>query len=378
MNINLNNYEEYFLLYADKELSDREKKAVEDFVQENLHLSGEFASIQNTVILPDESLEYAEKSSLIKSGFLPNIHENNYREIFMLYHDGELPVPERQETEKFLLSHPYLQEEFNLLGLARIQPETLLFPGKKLLYKKVAAIRPGRLIFFRVMAAASFAGLVIWASLFFSSTNGNEDPVVVQALPKPGENRPLTGERNKLQKENIAESMTDAAKTGGDAATPATKSNKYGEMAASLPPQKSLPRVRAKSKPADTLATHIIAAEDLEENMAIADKRMEEQLLTKISPKEIPLPVTTKLSASSHLDIDETEIINKQETLARTAKYIDVEQEESNGLFLNISANSLQKTKLGIFLKKAKRVAERNDPIRRLFAGEEDQVVVNR
>ncbi len=46
MTINRNNYEEYFLLYIDRELADGERQMVEDFVRRHPDLEKELAALK--------------------------------------------------------------------------------------------------------------------------------------------------------------------------------------------------------------------------------------------------------------------------------------------------------------------------------------------
>ena len=81
MNINLNNYEEYFLLYADNELSEKEKYEVENFVKQFPEFEEEFNMLKLTINFPDESVSLMDKSFLLKkeSSF---ITEKNYEKVF--------------------------------------------------------------------------------------------------------------------------------------------------------------------------------------------------------------------------------------------------------------------------------------------------------
>ena len=66
MQINRQSYEEFFLLYADGELNESEKKAVEEFINVNPDLAGEFSLIQETVMQPDASIIFENKELLFK------------------------------------------------------------------------------------------------------------------------------------------------------------------------------------------------------------------------------------------------------------------------------------------------------------------------
>ena len=52
MTINRNNYEEYFLLYIDRELNRDEQLMVEDFVRLHPDLEKEFNLLKQTIALP--------------------------------------------------------------------------------------------------------------------------------------------------------------------------------------------------------------------------------------------------------------------------------------------------------------------------------------
>lgn len=56
MKINTTNYEEYFLLYIDNELSDEQKVAVENFVEENPVYKKVLSLLQQSVIAPEKIL----------------------------------------------------------------------------------------------------------------------------------------------------------------------------------------------------------------------------------------------------------------------------------------------------------------------------------
>ena len=63
--INIHNYEEYFLLYTDKELTSTQKEEVEQFVLQHPQLQDEFLLLQSVKLLP-EDIECPDKGRLYK------------------------------------------------------------------------------------------------------------------------------------------------------------------------------------------------------------------------------------------------------------------------------------------------------------------------
>jgi hypothetical protein len=60
-----------------------------------------------------------------------NISRTNYEEYFLLYVDDELNEDERLSVEKFLIAHPDLQAELDLLFNTRLSPETIHLEDKE-------------------------------------------------------------------------------------------------------------------------------------------------------------------------------------------------------------------------------------------------------
>lgn len=80
MSINKTNYENYFLLYIDQELSASDQAAVENFVQENPEYANELASLQKAKMVPGTIL-YTNKALLYRlpelEATLPQDFKNN-------------------------------------------------------------------------------------------------------------------------------------------------------------------------------------------------------------------------------------------------------------------------------------------------------------
>ena len=139
MKIDRHNYEEYFLLYIDNELTVEQMKQVELFVAENPDLEEELVMLQQSRLIPDDSVVFDDKRLLMKEESDSFINMNNYEEWLVSYVDNEVNEEQRIAVEKFAGRHPEVQEELNLFQQTKLQPEKIFFSDKQVLYKREKA-----------------------------------------------------------------------------------------------------------------------------------------------------------------------------------------------------------------------------------------------
>jgi hypothetical protein len=176
MNITRFNYEEYFLLYTDNELTPAERRAVEEFVQENPDLREELSMLQQATLRADRKIVFDDKASLLKNSAPANpVNESNYEEYFILYGDNELTNEEKDLVEQFVYRHPQYQSEFEILQQARLEPEmSTLFPDKKLLYRSEKDERVVVIRWWKIAAAAAILVFIGTGAWFFLNNNDNK------------------------------------------------------------------------------------------------------------------------------------------------------------------------------------------------------------
>ncbi len=186
MNINYHNYEEYFILYMDNELSGDERRMVEAFVQQHPELKEELDLLLHYKLMPDTSVIYSGKEDLMKetqtagqAGGDVNITLSNYEEWLVLYLDNELTSGQKAIVDKFLAANPAIQQEFILLRRTQLQPETIIFADKASLYRKEEKVKPMAVRWWRLAAAAVLLlGVGITVALFVNKKSDGGDEIV--------------------------------------------------------------------------------------------------------------------------------------------------------------------------------------------------------
>ncbi len=183
INIDRNNYEEFFLLYLDGELSPEEQQAVEAFAALHPDLSEEL-DVLLTTKLDSEPLLYSDKESLLSHHIKGSFIDDN----LLLFLDGELPATEAEKVAQRIKTEKDYNEQYAQLKKATLDSaETIPCPFKKELYHITEKeIRP---IFWLRVAVAVI--LVLSGGVFWLSQNQSTQNLPPVVASKPVQNKPV-------------------------------------------------------------------------------------------------------------------------------------------------------------------------------------------
>ncbi|MEP6582839.1 MAG: hypothetical protein ABJA90_01175, partial [Ginsengibacter sp.] len=369
--INRNNYEEYFLLFADNELTDYEKIEVLKFIRENRDLEREFKMIQDTICKPDSVL-MEDKINLLKGAETHFITEKNYEEIFVLYHDGELNDKEKNITELFVSKHPVLQEEFDAIRSARVTADDWVrFSGKKNLYRKEKSGRVIPLIFWRSIAAAVFLGFGVWIFQAYYQ-QPDQQPAVVKT------EKPVRKIQPSILKDVPQSKPTEDI---------ITKENQNSTIAVKERPSYKKEVLKRIEKVEENKSSYVKStnnkkkidihkdevAEDIQPEVAVIQNKIKNMPQSKAIE-------TSDISFAGDIEVKPIQNVNESKSAmqAQAVSYItDANAKNENYVFYNITTEEFRKSKVGGFLKKVKRIVERNNPVSRIFSGNEKQIASN-
>ena len=339
MNINRHNYEEFFLLYVDGELSAPERKLVELFVQENADLANELQMFEQTK-LPTETMLFADKSTLYKTDTgLVNL--NNYEENFLLYIDDELTGTEKKEVEKFVLHHPQLQQEFLLLQETKLQPETIVFANKASLYKK----EKDRVVYFtwqRLSVAAAFIAFTVLVWNIFSTNKSSNNNIAVVNNPLPAAKKIQQVTDAATQHQEVAPSNTIAVTNNKDVA--------------------SVTKINAGVKQDATQATQKTIVHPIENNQSLINENAKQEpvIASTINPKNNIGSDVINVAPNQTKTITASTDANTKSLVQNTVyKELDTDDDTKNNK-LYIGNMGINKDKVRGLLKRASHVFDKS------------------
>ena len=378
MNIDRHNYEEFFLLYVDNELSAAERKTVELFVQQNPDLHKELLMFQQS-ILPGDKIVFENKNELLKTGGFAELQEK-----LLLFTDDELSLSERKEIETVLASDTVAAAEWNILQQTKLQPDTaIIFADKQSLYRREGARVVG-IKWWRVAAAAVLLSFGIWAGVEFYKnsssikSNGGEivkgnkeqpkqnkknemvSPVFVEPQPEK-QTAPETIVNNTPQKkspERITEKNNTIAKKNNTTSVTTTK-QKVND------PKDAIVVIKEDNKkPGNNLPKPLENINNNSSNKTlIADVQ---PLITEkknaVAKNDIGVNKMDKQSEPVNTTTDK--LIEPSNVYAKNALYSNSDEAKNDNKVLYMDEENVKRSKVGGFLRKLKRVIERNTNIK--------------
>lgn len=332
MNINLHNYEEFFLLYADNELSAEEKQAVERFVEAHPDLQAELEMIQQTILTPGNEVFFNEKESLFRTTDTDSlVNLTNYESYFVQYTDDELNNEEKAATELFVYKHPECQEEFELIQKTRFEPDThIQFPDKNLLYRSTREAKPVIAIWIRYAAAAI---ILLLAGLFWLQQERPAGSLPAQPI---AQQKPAAVAKDPVQEPVVTDQQAVAE-------NPSPKMKQTAEPAHQL---------RTISAPIN----RPLENQKSETPVAAPDELLASQDEHRLSPAEI------KPLASNDLPTEKITVPLVEDKPAATAPIFARQAEKEDYIYVASEPSGTKKPLRGL-LRKASRFVEQNNPL---------------
>ena len=342
MNINRHNYEEFFLLYVDNELSAAERNAVELFVQENADVKEELSLLLQTVYTPNEVI-FDNKNALLKDDF--TVMQQN----LLLYIDDELSTAEKINIEKTVTADAVFNKELSILQQTKLQPDTsIVFAHKNLLYRKESGNVIG-LPWRRIAAAAILLGFGTWAIV--ATFNKKQEGIVTIT----NNITPLTPQTNGATINpaitSPQNSITENASSKNDAIT-ATTSPKNNSTENILQQKESNIAAAKENK---ITPGKILPKPDYEK---INNTGSNEIAIASVKPV---ITATDKINSGNKAPVE----VNSNNTIDEPASgyALNTNFSETNA-GESFAEEDKKKTRLGGFFRKVKRVVERNTNVK--------------
>lgn len=357
MNINRNNYELYFLMYVDNELSLDDRDAVVIFVNKNPDLEIELDLLQGTT-LPSEEITFVPKTLLYKNA----TEAVSVQQSLLLHLDNELSVSDAVTVQSQITSNALIDAEWNILQKTKLDAkERIIFRDKRLLYRHSNNIV--RLKFWRVAAAAILAGTGLFIGISIYNKN-------IQANRNIATNKPVEF-NNKVKGSSVTISIIPANKTNPIIATNTNKrDSEVGNKNSSTGINKASDDI-VYGKNDNTISQKYILkninTEPGIQTAPIVKNKEEDFYIDKSKEVKIEKPVNDIVkvippsgSNEINMDLKDTEIGEVRESFARLA----INEAGSNNRILYMDEDKVSRSRLGGLFRKVKRVVERNTKIK--------------
>ncbi len=344
MLITRNNYETFFLLYADNELCAEEQLTVENFITDNEDLRGELDFILAAIVVADNEV-FKQKDSLYKNSFV----DGSLQEKLLLKVDNELRVDELSGLDKTLLVDQAAREEEQMLLATKLDAgEVVIYPFKELLYKK----QRDTVVVFRMIRWAAAAVLIGFGLFFgFSVYNKNTLPhntVAVKTTIKPA---------NKIQSNTAIKQEQNVAILNASTKDETNNKNQKVLVATKLVTiNKNITPKVVEEKILVVEQTALASNKEVKKVVSPSDN-IEAENLNQTSIASI-----TKREKVQTASFTNDNIVPLETTYAQAVSF--TEMEKSNNKILYMDEEDVKRSKVGGVFKKFKRMIERTAKIK--------------
>ena len=342
MLITRNNYETFFLLYADDELCAEERIAVENFVADNEDLRGELNMII-AVILPADDCTFTQKDLLYKNSFV----DGSLQEKLLLKIDNELSAEELTALSKIVsVNQTALKEQNLLLSVKLDASEIVICPQKELLYKK----ERDTVVIFKMLKWFA-AAVLIGFGLFFSFSIYNKKPLTNNIVAVKQYNNPIYNEPDKISSkvgQNIAVVKLDSPNSAKE------NINKL---------QNQIVAINKKENTQKDIIEKII---EVEQKGLASNKDVQKTIHPTgsivIGNASQPQTASITKPENVHVALSNENIVPQETTYAQAVSFTN--NETSNNKILYMDEEDVKRSKVGGIFKKLKRMIERTAKIK--------------
>ncbi len=353
MNINRDNYENFFLLYVDNELCAADRKTVEDFAAANPDLQEELAQLQDVVMM-DETILFDDKISLLRP--------ENMEEKLLLFLDNELDKSETEAFKQTLSASEMLRTELAILQQTKLDAaDTIVFEDKQSLYRKEKDnVIAGR--FIRWAAAAVLIGAGTFTVINLSNKKAGPDTELASGKKSSGRKEsgtPVIKNQSVAPGNNINNSTIVLPDTDPVMAQTATddmkKRSAQQTITADHPKKDELVKNNDQSnKDQEVLpATNPIQPND---DMVLLASN---QKIEKINPEKSNNQMV--INVPQNVIIDQNIMDIPTNSLASNAS---VSEETNDNRILYLNEDDVNRSKAAGFFRKLKRTVERKTKIK--------------
>ena len=345
--ISRSNYEIVFIDYFDGKLDNIRVEELFKFLSDNQDLKEEFDQFMNVNAEPDLTLEFSGKEKLKKE----TITYLNYKTWLIGYLENDLSSDSKNDVEHFLLKHPELRRDLEILKLTRLTPDYKIIFNKKYSIKRGGNIIPFNTFVKRSISVAAIL-LLISVSYFIIREFNSIKPLVVDHQENKKIEIKKTEDLNKkdqvfpVKNNNRNKIKITKPLSGGEATELALQSKKSDQ---------SIGNIKQKENQIDTVPdlinpvqVNINSGEIVENNQTNSVAKTGIQLKVEAPSINVtPLKITTNNLSQvfSEEDIKELENIrnqNQTKSDLKTKSLLDLAENELQK-FSNSSAISASK-----------------------------------